>query len=259
MGKTSFGYCGRAELRRAFFTARFPASVLMMFLLWFINAMRFTESEDVLYLSIHTWGRSIVQLLEMIIASFPYVTAFAEDRGNHMLRYCVLRESRMQYAFSKTGACFCSAAAVIVAGGNFFLMAEAQRLPVIAEHSIAAANYGEMSGFGFLLPSHPVLYIELQLFMDAVMIGSFTSFALALSTWIRSRNGTFVLPFILYFIFEDVPAILKVSDKINPVAYYVIFGSEQNWRVQLTGAFAITALILVLSCRILYRRMEGEL
>lgn len=249
----------RAELSRAFLSIRFPVSAAMIFLLWFFNAMRFKESQDVLYTVIHTWGRSIVQLLLMVIAAFPYAAAYAEDEEHDLLRYCVLREGRVYYAVSKMAACFLSASLSILAGSNLFLAVESGRMPIVADNSIAAENYGEMIGFGFLLPFHPVLYMELQFIFDALIIGAFTCLALSISTLIRYSNGIFVLPFMIYFIFGDVLGNPALGDRANVVSYFVVFGSEKNWRMQLICACIITMVIVLMSGFILAGRVKKKI
>lgn len=261
--KTSLRHAARAEMRRALITPRFPAAAVMVTVLWYLNARRFNESEDVLYIVINTWGRSIVTLLEMVIAAFPYATAFSEDFEHHLLRYCVLRESVWQYTIAKMNACFLSGFAVIFVGENLFFLEELHRLPLVAANSLAAENFSGMNIFGSLLPSHAVSYIELQFLLDSLLVASLTCLALALSVWIRYRYGTFVLPFLIYFILLDVLGSAAIPKYLDITSYFLVFNSqsmtEPAGSMQLICAFILSFVIVLLSGLLLHYKMKREL
>lgn len=47
----------KADFNRVFKGWRFPLAVVLMFLVWELNSKRFVNSQDVLYLFIHVWGK----------------------------------------------------------------------------------------------------------------------------------------------------------------------------------------------------------
>ena len=61
----------KAEIKRAFTGIRFPAAAAIIFLILELNSLRFREAEDILYLFIHTWGRSVTPLLAMARVCAP--------------------------------------------------------------------------------------------------------------------------------------------------------------------------------------------
>lgn len=62
----------KADLSRAFKNWKFPLAVFLMFLVWELNSKRFEQKEDVLYLFINVWGRSITYLMAILISSIPF-------------------------------------------------------------------------------------------------------------------------------------------------------------------------------------------
>ena len=76
----------KTDFKRALKGAKFPLAIILMFFVWEFNSKRFADSQDVLYLFVHVWGRSITPLLAMIVTSTVYVTSYCEDTENHFLR-----------------------------------------------------------------------------------------------------------------------------------------------------------------------------
>lgn len=71
----------RTDMIRALKGWRFPLAVVLMYLVWELNSKRFVNSQDVIYLFIHVWGRSITPLLAMVVTSVAYVFSYCEDVG----------------------------------------------------------------------------------------------------------------------------------------------------------------------------------
>ena len=65
----------KTDFKRALKGAKFPLAIILMFFVWEFNSKRFADSQDVLYLFVHVWGRSITPLLAMIVTSTVYVTS----------------------------------------------------------------------------------------------------------------------------------------------------------------------------------------
>ncbi len=201
----SIGRFLKADGYRAFGDIRFPVSCLLVFLCWYVNARRFRTSEDLIGIYVNTWGRSIVTLLDMVIAAFPFATAVCEDRRDRMLRYSVLRGSVPAYTGSKLAICFFSSFAAIFIGINGFVLKEMISYTAVAPNSITAVNFSVVP-FGGLLKSHPLLFIELQTALDSLLCAAYSCLALALSIKSRYSYGTYVMPFIFYYIlFEEIP------------------------------------------------------
>ena len=57
----------KTDLSRALVSWRFLLSIILMFLVWELNSKRFQIQEDVIYLFVHVWGRSITPLLAVVI------------------------------------------------------------------------------------------------------------------------------------------------------------------------------------------------
>lgn len=104
----------KTDLSRALVSWRFLLSIILMFLVWELNSKRFQIQEDVIYLFVHVWGRSITPLLAVVITSFSYASSYSEDIENNFLRYCIIRIS-IKICFIKNfymlyrclSCCFC--------------------------------------------------------------------------------------------------------------------------------------------------------
>ena len=158
---------------------------------------------------------------------------------------------------------FLSGFAVIFVGENLFFLEELHRLPLVAANSLAAENFSGMNIFGSLLPSHAVSYIELQFLLDSLLVASLTCLALALSVWIRYRYGTFVLPFLIYFILLDVLGSAAIPKYLDITSYFLVFNSqsmtEPAGSMQLICAFILSFVIVLLSGLLLHYKMKREL
>ena len=89
----------KTDFKRALKGAKFPLAIILMFFVWEFNSKRFADSQDVLYLFVHVWGRSITPLLAMIVTSTVYVTSYCEDTENHFLRCSIQRVGIRKYYF----------------------------------------------------------------------------------------------------------------------------------------------------------------
>ena len=47
----------KTDFKRALKGAKFPLAIILMFFVWEFNSKRFADSQDVLYLFVHVWGR----------------------------------------------------------------------------------------------------------------------------------------------------------------------------------------------------------
>lgn len=86
----------KADLYRVLHSYRFPAAVMLIFLIWEINCRRFEVVQDVMYVFIYTKGLSITTLLAMVVTPYVFSGAYCEDRENHAMRYLLMRSTLKQ-------------------------------------------------------------------------------------------------------------------------------------------------------------------
>ena len=252
----------KTDFNRALKNWRFPLAIVLMFLVWEGNSKRFTpNSEDVLYLFIHVWGRSTTPLLAMVVTAVPYVSSYCEDVEGHFLRYSIKRVGIRNYVMSKLLAVFCTSFLVVVAGSTLFLARQSIELPLAAANSIAVENFKPESCFGWLLPEHTVLYMSVQLFLDGLYCGAMSVLALALSTFVRNSYGVFAIPFLLNYVFiylfsrisADYP-MLYLERIYNSAA-----GTYTDHPVLLIAyAVFVTLLLSAVGCLVMWKKIKGE-
>lgn len=209
------------DLKRTFLHYRFPLAVILIFLMWDINSQRFQMADDVLFLFINVRGRSITPLMAMVITSIVYVTSYCEDYENHFLRYCLLRTDLKSYVISKLGICFLTSFCVMLLGTVLFIWRKSLLLPVAAVNSISIDNFKPVSCFGWLLPSHTLAYILIQIILDGLCCGSMSIMSLALSTFVKNSHAVIMLPCMLYFCFYYFfTNILQAPDMLSVESIY---------------------------------------
>lgn len=250
----------KTDFNRSFLTPRFLLSVFAMFLIWELNSKRFQIYDDVLYLFIHIWGRSITPLLAMVVTAFPYAGSYNEDTENNFLRYSLLRTSITKYICSKIIACFLSGFFVFVLGTTFFLLFKCFQTPLISQNSVSVANFKPYSCFGWLLPTHATAYIAVQIFLSGIYCAGTSTLSLALSSLLQSSYSVFTLPFLLHFFLFYLFS--KISVQFPFLCVERIFDSStatytSNPFLLLAYAVFITFLIILTSWHILYKKLKG--
>lgn len=246
---------------RAFGSWRFPAAVILMFLVWELNSRRFTLYEDVLYLYIHVWGRSITPLLAMAITSTGYVASFCEDVENHLLRYTILRTGVFRYVLSKILVCFLISFTIIASGTVLFIGWRCLSLPLVAENSMTIQNFKDINCFGGLLTSRPVLFIGIQMIFHEFYCGSMSVLALAFSVFIRNSYGVYVIPFLLNYCFFYL--FLGLSSEYPMLCIERIYDSSTSTYTGSPAVFigygsSVTVVFVLLGYGILYKKLKGE-
>ncbi|MDO4340539.1 MAG: hypothetical protein Q4C91_21035 [Eubacteriales bacterium] len=251
--KTDFG--------RALKSWRFPLAVVLMFLVWELNSKRFVHSQDVLYLFVHVWGRSITPLLAMVVTSLVYVSSYCEDVENHFLRYCIKRTGIRKYIMSKLLVVFCTSFMVVVLGSILFIVRQRIDLPLAAADSITVQNFKPESCFGWLLPEHTAAYMAVQLFMDGLYCASMSMLALALSTFVRNSHAVFALPFLLNYFFMFLFS--RLAPEFPMLYVEQIYNSAISTYtdspvILIAYAIFVTLLFAAVSWTIMLKKTEGE-
>ncbi len=251
----------KADFNRVFKGWRFPLAVVLMFLVWELNSKRFVNSQDVLYLFIHVWGRSITPLMAMIVTSTAYVYSYCEDAENHFLRYCMKRVGMKNYIASKLIAVFTASFLVAVLGSVLFVVRQGMELPLIAAESIAVENFKPESCFGFLLPEHGAFYMGIQIFLDGLYCAAMSVLALAISTFVRNSYGVFAIPFLQNYFFLYLFSRISIN---YPMLYIeVIYNSAaptytDNPFFLIAYALFLTFLFIIVSWVVMLKKIEGD-
>ena len=181
----------KTDFKRALKGAKFPLAIILMFFVWEFNSKRFADSQDVLYLFVHVWGRSITPLLAMIVTSTVYVTSYCEDTENHFLRCSIQRVGIRKYVISKIIVVFCTSFLVVILGSIIFVIWQCHELPLVSSDSITVENFKSESCFGWLLPENTELYMGVQIFLDGLYCASMSVLSLALSTFVRDSYAVY--------------------------------------------------------------------
>ena len=202
----------KADLSRAFKNWKFPLAVFLMFLVWELNSKRFEQKEDVLYLFINVWGRSITYLMAILISSIPFLSAHMEEKENHFLRYSILRRGVKKYVCSKLVVSFLSAFSICVLGTLVFLLKEMCLIPFVAQESFTLENFAPMSCLSDLMIKHTGLVVAIQTVLYGVLCGVMCVLSMTFSTYIHQSLGIYMIPFLLYYCF-----------------YYIFAGFFQNY------------------------------
>lgn len=250
----------KADLSRAFISWRFPLAVFLMFLVWELSSKRFELKEDVLYLFIHVWGRSITYLMAMLISSIPFLSAHIEEKENHFLRYSILRIGVSKYVCSKLIVCFVSAFSVCVLGAILFFVRQSFSIPFIAENSKALENFAPMSCLNNLMIEHTGLVIMIQTVLYGVLCGIMCVLSMAFSTYINNSLGVYMMPFLLYYcfyylfagFFHQYP--MLCIEKI----YECIHCYTKDPNIFFPHIFFVTIGFGMIGGGLMYRKVKGE-
>lgn len=250
----------KTDFSRAFISLRFPLAVFLMYLVWDLNSKRFGNPEDVLYLFIHTWARSITYLLAMAVSAVVYTTSYCEDIEHNFLRYSILRTSVSKYVLSKVLTCFCGAFCTVFLGTIIFLTVKCLTLPLTAPESIAILNFQSESCFGNLLSEHTMQFLLLQTTLNSLACGGLSALALAFSTFIKNSYGVFAIPFLLHYCFFYL--FDRISTRYPIFSVYKIFDCVNTYTNNsvffLFYAFFVTFIFMLSSYGIMYRKVKGD-
>lgn len=245
----------KAEIKRAFTGIRFPAATAIIFLILELNSLRFREAEDILYLFIHTWGRSVTPLLAMAAAALAGSGLLNEDRDGRLVSYAVLRAGRQGYAAAKVSACFLGAAGAFFLGDAAFLLFRMRELPVLAVGSLALANFAPVTAFGSLMTDHTGLHLVLQGALYALYCGSAAVLAMGISAWCSDTRAVYAAPFfihfVLFYVFSREAAVLPCLsvERIYDICTISWTGSRVlflSWAFIVSGVMAGSGAVLML-------------
>ncbi len=268
----------KAEIKRAFTGIRFPAAAAIIFLILELNSLRFREAEDILYLFIHTWGRSVTPLLAMAAAALAGSGLLNEDRDGRLVSYAVLRAGRQGYAAAKASACFLGAAGAFFLGDAAFLLFRMRELPVahgykkgldtdaafllfrmrelpvLAGGSLALANFAPVTAFGSLMAGHTGLHLVLQGALYALYCGSAAVLAMGISAWCSDTRAVYAAPFfihfVLFYVFSREAVVLPCLsvERIYDICTVSWTGNRVlflSWALLVSGLMAGTGAVLV--------------
>ena len=250
----------KADFVRAFKGWRFWSAGALMFLMWELNSRRFQWKDDVLYLFVHVWGRSITSLMAMVISAMVFSFSYCEDGEMNFRRYCLLRTEAGKYTKSKICACFCGSFAVTVLGTAAFLWRQSFVLPLIADNSYTIENFRNLSCFGRLLSDHPVCFILLQMAMHGMFCGGMSVLTLAFSTFVQSAYGVFIIPFLLHYCFYYMLAKPFPSFHIFNMwdVFFCLTTYTDSPAVFLRNVFLVTAVFVLAGYGIMLWRVRRE-
>ena len=251
----------KTDLKRALFHWRFFLVIILIYFVWEFNSRRFSVYDDVLYLFIHVWGRSITPLLCLVITSFVYVASYCEDLEGGFLRYNVIRIGTFRYTVSKLVICFITSFLSMALGTFLFLALKSGDLPLVAKDSISVLNFKGLNCLGALLPDRILLFMGIQICLHGLYCASMGVLSLALSTFIKNSYGVYVLPFLLNYCFFYMFS--ELSAKYPMLCIEVIYNSSSatytDHPVVLIGyAILITAIFTALSYYVMHKRIRRE-
>lgn len=250
----------KMDFGRAIKSWRFLLAVLLMFLIWQINSKRFQIEGDMVYIYVTVWGRSITALLALVVAAVVYVSSFCEDLENLFLRYHILRTGVKNYVISKIIVCFCASFLVMILGSFLFLIWKSASLPLLIPETISALGGTGGTIYGGLLPDHVVLFLGLQMLLHGMLCGGMSALALGLSVFVRHSMGIYVIPFLLDYFLLEIFGKLSVACpwlSLDSIYNFSMSGSR-NTLLQMAYAIFATALFVILSYGIMYKKLEGE-
>lgn len=251
----------KTDFSRALKSWKFPVAVGLMFLVWELNSKRFIGSQDVLFLFVHVWGRSITPLLAMVVTSVAYVSSYCEDVENHFLRYSIQRIGIRRYVMSKIIVVFCVSFLVVVLGSTIFVVRQCFELPLTAPDSITVENFKPESCFGWLLPKYTGLYMGVQIFLDGLYCASMSVLSLALSTFVRNSHAVYAIPFLLNYFF--IFLFSRIAAKYPMLYMEEIYNSAITTYTDkpillISYAVFVTLLFLAVSRAVMLKKIEGE-
>lgn len=253
----------KTDVSRALINWQFPFAIVLMFLVWELNSRRFQNVEDILFLFIHVWGRSVTSLMAMVVSALGYTGSCCEDTENHFLRYVILRIGPARYTASKILVCFSSAFLILLGGTALFILKQSFQLPIALENGTAIQNFQSMTCFGKLLASCPLAYMGIQTLLYGLLCGSMSVLALAFSTFIKNSYGVFVIPFLLHFLFSYLLGnLISKYTALNIFNIFKIYDATASYTENpvffLTCAMSVTALFVLAGYGIMYKKLKGE-
>ena len=249
----------KSDLKRGILSYRFLFALFCMFLVWELNRRRFEihPGEDLLYLYIHTRGRTLMSLLSLVVTAIPCTSFLCEDYENRMINYSIVRSGVNSYIIAKMITVFISAFLIMFLGSFLFLLWGNLSLPLIVENSLAVTNFGKMGCSGYLLPEYAWLYIWIQVVMDGLQCASMAVLAMAGSVFLNHSHAVLIFPFVFnyffYYLFSrnGMPTWLSIEFIYNTSA-----GTYSESLVFIIGyAILITILFVVFSFSILKWRL----
>ena len=140
-----------------------------------------------------------------LFACLPFSWSLGDDLSTGFTAVVMQRGDGPSYLRAKAGACFCAAAAVIMAPQLLNLLLTALCVPFI-EPDPASGMYPVFarSAFAELFYRAPMAYVALYLLLSGIVMGSIGVLVMAASAALRSRAVLTVLPVVadelLYFL-----------------------------------------------------------
>ena len=217
------------ELKKAFQTKMFAASLLIMSLVACLSAVysievyrdnlsmlqsispdgNFSKNYMLPVLSSYSaWigneTRSLMQalfyMLIPVAAVFPFGSSFLSEEKSGYLRNVAVRISMPFYYFAKALACFCSAFTAVVLPMLLNFLVVSAVMPSSLPHAGYEIYYVVYFGdfFSDLFYSQPLLFVVLNILLPGLFAGVIALLAFTLSLKIKNKYVILFLPFLFF-------------------------------------------------------------
>lgn len=224
--------CIYCDLQKSIFALPFFACVVITFILCFtavgysdtsrqysiINIITTFPREQItqgtMFSSISIFmsgGGSWLSMFIPIVAAFPFIPVFCDERSSGNMRFAVARVGRTRYNFSKFCASFVSAGLAVMLGYALFGIVISFIFPPLASYpqnqiEMFLQSFKDSQSFVFsgLYNSIGNGAIVLAQLMQMFLFGAVASlFAFALSSFVKNKYLIMCIPFALKYIYDQ--------------------------------------------------------
>lgn len=233
------------DIKRCFWGWRFPAVMLAVAAIWYLNSRRFAMDEDVLGIFFDTSVRSTVTYLSLVVCHAAYGLSVCEELQDHELIQILGRISIKKYCMSKIVVCIFSNVSVYLTGTFLYLIYELTQHPLVLEEGYALQDIKNVTTFSWMLPEYTVFFLFLQCLVSGICCSCMSVFAVALSVYIRDGFIVLCLPLILFFLFMFFSGnILKLSVDTECMFQIVTASEPEGFFLLRIVAFAVACYLI---------------
>ncbi len=246
----------RLDLKRAFVSATFFATVLLIVMLNYISIINEyfydPDAGTVYFFEMFVIGGSFSQI-SMFIGTIPYGHSFCTDWKNQFIRSNVIRTTKNAYAWSKVITVALSAFGAVLVGYVVTVALFSLHTPIVGSEF---AKYGYKAYndtvFGPLMMINPLLFLFVRICMLGFSCMFWAVFALLVSSYFSNLFVVLSAPVITYyFIINSIGRYLPMYLRFSSLNYGIVdMGGPLISFIYVFLFFLFLSLLLgVLFCR----------
>lgn len=188
-------------------------------------------------------------ILYLLFATIPGGSLFCFDWDNRYIRSLILRSSKRAYGAASSFTCFVSALLTVLFGEWLFVIILRMWFPFYLQNDVSILGL-ENSVYSILITEKQILlYFMIRILIKAFCAAFFAVYAIWLSTKITNVFVTLTSPIILYYLLENLGALLRLPKgmQIATIAkgHYIV-GDSVQWTL-LYPIFLFTFLSILIS------------